>query len=404
MSCSENKVLFVFNRYKVKNYVPNKPFVFANKVIVSGNIKKDELKRLTLELNNYWHDSLQVKRVTQFGFFEKIKNPPVFDTANISKSAKLMNAYLNSQGYYYATILEASPAKIDTVKDQLRTSVTMMVDVGKNITIDSVSYNLTDGLHQTPKDTALQMLAIKNYPTSFLKKGTAYSKQIVSDELDKLVILFRQNGYYKFTREHIYALVDSTNESLFKLTLDPISLAKLIAKAEAERKKNPVWDITIKQRNSLDSSRLNQFYIGKIYNDQWMMERGFLDVKTIREIINSRGTKRLITIEPDQTVTEAVEMMKKFDIEQIPVMENDKPIGGISQHGLFKKVFADSSLKTARIREVMEPVFPLVPFDSPAEKLAQYISKENGAVLTKDEAGTYHIVTKYDVISALGNA
>lgn len=145
-------------------------------------------------------------------------------------------------------------------------------------------------------------------------------------------------------------------------------------------------------------------YVGKIYNDQWMMERGFLDVKTIREIINARGAKRLITIEPDQTVTEAVELMKKFDIEQIPVMENNKPIGGISQHGLFKKVFADSSLKTARIREVMEPVFPLVPFDSPAEKLAQYISKENGAVLTKDEAGTYHIVTKYDVIAALGNA
>ena len=144
-------------------------------------------------------------------------------------------------------------------------------------------------------------------------------------------------------------------------------------------------------------------YVGKIYNDQWMMERGFLEVKTIREIINARGTKRLITISPDQTVTEAVELMKKYDIEQIPVMESDKSIGGISQHGLFKKVFADSTLKSALVKEVMEPAFPIVPFDSPAEKLTQYISKENGAVLTRDEAGTYHIVTKYDVISALGN-
>lgn len=144
-------------------------------------------------------------------------------------------------------------------------------------------------------------------------------------------------------------------------------------------------------------------YVGKIYNDQWMMERGFLDVTTIREIISARGSKRLITVTPEQTVGEAVELMKKYDIEQIPVMQEQKPVGAISQHGLFKKIFADPSLKNTNIREMMEPVFPIVPFDCAVEKLTQYISKDNGAVLTRDEAGAYHIVTKYDVISAMGN-
>jgi cystathionine beta-synthase len=45
----------------------------------------------------------------------------------------------------------------------------------------------------------------------------------------------------------------------------------------------------------------------------------------------------------------------------------------------------------------------VAPFDTPAEKLRLFINKENGAVLAKDEAGNYHIVTKYDVIAALGN-
>jgi cystathionine beta-synthase len=144
-------------------------------------------------------------------------------------------------------------------------------------------------------------------------------------------------------------------------------------------------------------------YVGKIYNDQWMMERGFLDVTTIREIISGRGSKRLITVTPEQTVGEAVELMKKYDIEQIPVMQEQEPIGAISQHGLFKKIFADPALKNTNIREMMEPVFPIVPFDCPVEKLKQYISKDNGAVLTRDEAGAYHIVTKYDVIAAMGN-
>jgi cystathionine beta-synthase len=144
-------------------------------------------------------------------------------------------------------------------------------------------------------------------------------------------------------------------------------------------------------------------YVGKIYNDQWMIERGFLDVKTFRDVVSARGTKRLITIEPQQTVLEAVELMKKYDIEQIPVMNGNGPIGAISEGGLFQKIFANPELKNAKVEEVIEPSFPLVAFDTPVEKLSHLINKENGAVLAKDEAGSFHIVTKYDVIQSLGH-
>jgi cystathionine beta-synthase len=51
----------------------------------------------------------------------------------------------------------------------------------------------------------------------------------------------------------------------------------------------------------------------------------------------------------------------------------------------------------------MEHSFPIVDFDTPVERLRTLINKENGAVLSKDEAGNFHIVTKYDVIQALGS-
>jgi predicted transcriptional regulator len=55
-----------------------------------------------------------------------------------------------------------------------------------------------------------------------------------------------------------------------------------------------------------------------------MIERGFLDVKTFKDIISSRsGKQKLVTIEPSQTVADAVEMMKKYDIENIPVMNGN---------------------------------------------------------------------------------
>jgi len=142
-------------------------------------------------------------------------------------------------------------------------------------------------------------------------------------------------------------------------------------------------------------------YVAKIYNDQWMMERGFLDVKTFKDIVNSRAGKKLITVQPTHTVAEAVDLMKKYDIDQVPVMNGEGPIGAISENGLFKKVFSDPEIKNATIQSVIEPPYPVVAFDTPVERLGSLITKENGAVLAKDEKGDYHIVTRYDVIQSL---
>jgi len=144
-------------------------------------------------------------------------------------------------------------------------------------------------------------------------------------------------------------------------------------------------------------------YVAKIYNDQWMMERGFLDVKTFKDIVSGRKTnQKLVTIEPMHTVSHAVELMKKYDIEHIPVMNGNGPVGAISESGLFQKVFSNPDIKNASVESVMEPAFPVVAFNTPVEKLGTLINKENGAVLSRDEAGDYHIVTKYDVLNALG--
>jgi cystathionine beta-synthase len=145
-------------------------------------------------------------------------------------------------------------------------------------------------------------------------------------------------------------------------------------------------------------------YVAKIYNDQWMMERGFMDVKTCKDIINGRaGKQKLITIEPNGTVAQAVELMRKYDIEHIPVINGSGPVGAISESGLFQKIFSNPDIKNATIETVMEPAFPIVDFNTPIEKLRTLINKDNGAVLSKDELGNYHIVTKYDVILALGS-
>jgi cystathionine beta-synthase len=142
-------------------------------------------------------------------------------------------------------------------------------------------------------------------------------------------------------------------------------------------------------------------YVGKIYNDEWMLERGFLDVKTFKDIINSRRSQKLISVSPDTTILSAIEMMKKYDIENIPVFDNGNNAGAISESGLFDKMLGNADIKSLLVKDVMEKPYPEVGFETPVERLSAFINKENGAVLSKDESGIYQIVTKYDIIQSL---
>lgn len=142
-------------------------------------------------------------------------------------------------------------------------------------------------------------------------------------------------------------------------------------------------------------------YVAKIYNDQWMMERGFLDVKTFKDLVSGRGAKKIITVSSSQTVQNAIELMKKYDIENIPVMDNGINSGAISESGLFNKILNNTDIKNQTVGSVLEKAYPEVAFDTPVERLSSLITKENGAVLSKDESGSYHIVTKYDIIQSL---
>jgi cystathionine beta-synthase len=142
-------------------------------------------------------------------------------------------------------------------------------------------------------------------------------------------------------------------------------------------------------------------YVGKVYNDEWMLERGFLEMKTFKDLINGRGTQKLITLSPVQTVAEAIDLMKQYDIENIPVVKDGSTIGAISESGLFNKILDDANVKWKTVESVMEKAYPEVAFDTPVERLSAFINKENGAVLSRDEAGSLHIVTKYDIIQSL---
>ena len=246
----------------VRNYPKNKPFVYLNKVKVEGNVSKDEKKRLTEELNNYWDDSMKANRVQQLGFIYKIKNPPIFDSSNLYRSRGFMNAYLNSQGYYRSNFYPSY--RFDTSGSKIKATIAFRIAIGKIIKIDSIAYNMLDTSKQAI-DSSLQKLTIAESKASLIKKGQPYTKEAINNELDRLTSWYHQNGYYKFSRDNIYAQLDTLDPKLLKLTLDPAKVAELIVESDTKNRENTSWNITIAQRKGKDSLALQQFYVGKVY-------------------------------------------------------------------------------------------------------------------------------------------
>ncbi|RZS93077.1 pyridoxal-phosphate dependent enzyme [Aquimarina brevivitae] len=142
-------------------------------------------------------------------------------------------------------------------------------------------------------------------------------------------------------------------------------------------------------------------YVGKMFNDDWMRDRGFLDeeVSTVADLIKGRVDKPLITVKTEELVSHAIERMRKHQISQLPVVDSEGIVGAVDESILFSAFLDDKHLGNTPIKDIMKEAYPIIDEQTSLEKLSSLIKDGNTAVLIKNNAGAYHIVTKYDVIS-----
>ncbi len=144
-------------------------------------------------------------------------------------------------------------------------------------------------------------------------------------------------------------------------------------------------------------------YVGKIFNDDWMRERNFLDDELkVKDVLSRKTNKIFHSVTPQHTVREAFDMMKKLDISQMPVMNGSDMVGSIAENAVLTYLL-ENPMRHAehKIEDIMDAPFPIVNEELPVKQLNRYISKKIPAVMAKDKAGAYHILTKYDIIQAV---
>jgi len=267
-----------------KRYQKYKPFVYKTNITIQSNLPASKKTELKLGLENQLDDSLKVRTVLAIGitppfFYNRLSKPPIFDSLNVDRSKTFMSALLSANGYLNPVITDTF--KIDTVRDQYRVTTDFFVAPGKVFRLDSIGYDL--------QSSELQQLALQNRDKSLLKKGDPYSLQNISSELDRLLSIYRDHGYYKISKEDIYAERDTVVAGLLDPTIDPFEQASLLEELR-RRRENPIMTVVIKQRIARDTTHLDKFYVGDIsvYPDMSILDD---TLQTSKDSTNVNGIK-----------------------------------------------------------------------------------------------------------------
>jgi outer membrane protein assembly factor BamA len=236
-----------------KNYPKDKPFVFETNITVNGNFTNEEKEILSSRLKGQLDDSMRARSVSKL-FYSVMKNPPVYRKENADRSILYMRSLLNSLGYFHDSIYYKDTIELKG-KDQQRAIIGFYVHPGKVVKLDSISYNL--------KQAELQSITQANLKESLLKKGEPFAKTAVSLELDRLVDLYRNNGYLRFNREELKGVWDTLDINLLSPSLDPFEQLQVLQRLK-ERRENPTANLEIILRPGFDSTKLVKYYVGNI--------------------------------------------------------------------------------------------------------------------------------------------
>ncbi len=148
-------------------------------------------------------------------------------------------------------------------------------------------------------------------------------------------------------------------------------------------------------------------YLGKVYNDDWMKDHGFLEERkfaTAEDIISSKnGASNLVTIDHNLKVGEAIKLMNEKSIDQAPVTDGDKFVGSISDSKILGSLIENPELKNKSVSEVMDGAFQFVSPHDTLDVMSSMLGKKAKALLVRDRSNSVHIITQSDLLVAMTN-
>lgn len=291
----------------IKHYPTDKPFFFENSIKINGSLSKQEKIDIKNRLLSQIEDSAQIKVASKIPWpsfpwlipSQVMDSPAVYNKQQVLQSVQNMTNSMSSIGYRRSSIL----LETDTIvkKNQQRVKTNYVVESGPLYTVDSIVYNF--------EDTAMNSIVKETTVKSIIYKGKAFDYFSIDQEINRLIELFQNNGYYKISKEDIIAEVDTNYVELLDPMLDAIEYARAIAQVRLKKDK-PEVDLIFRMRKNIDSNHYYQYRVGQfiVYPDiletdtleEVKSDSNFIVIKSLHNTFNSAFIKQQVVLEPGE--------------------------------------------------------------------------------------------------------
>ena len=150
-------------------------------------------------------------------------------------------------------------------------------------------------------------------------------------------------------------------------------------------------------------------YLSKIFSDEWMRQNGFLDrlgPARVREVLTAHAADgtlpQLVAVEAGRTVGDAIDLMQRYNISQLPVVEGDDEervvVGSLAERTLLDRVYRDPAVVTASVSAAMDPPFATVSADAPLDEAFAPLLGGAAAVTILDADRPVGVITRADLL------
>jgi len=145
-------------------------------------------------------------------------------------------------------------------------------------------------------------------------------------------------------------------------------------------------------------------YLGKMFNEEWMADRGFISKKkgtTAIDIIRKHKNLKLITAKSNQTIQEVYQIMRQYGISQMPILDKSDFIGSVNDSDILEYIINNPLNITKEVSAIMNKPYPIVNYNDTIDSISKKIDRNNPALIVQDMGGNFHIITKFDVIESI---
>jgi cystathionine beta-synthase len=145
-------------------------------------------------------------------------------------------------------------------------------------------------------------------------------------------------------------------------------------------------------------------YLGKIFNDEWMREKGYFEKTGLaaRDLVALGYSGELQSLDAGERVETAIRLMGEHDYSQISITLDSRVVGSLNEAHLYANLVRQPEIRSQPVSTIMQPAFPFVDISTAIDQLASMITPENPAVLVRDfKTDKTFIITRSDIIRAL---